>query len=145
MTCLLRWRSSCPFALNNQGQRLKIFPVNLQLKTFSVQTPVRGTPPPPNLRIEWTLAKWMLWVHHETMKHTHTFLRTFRLHLCPFRDSFFFKNTCRLILRVFVRLRISMPDMTGRPGCRTMEMNGGSSVPYLARTTFRPLVLYFVQ
>ena len=28
----------------------------------------------------------------------------------------------------------SMPNMTGRPGCRTMEMNGGSSASYLART-----------
>ena len=29
--------------------------------------------------------------------------------------------------------------MTGRPGHRTMEMNGGSSVPYLARTPCVPL------
>ena len=28
----------------------------------------------------------------------------------------------------------SMPNMTGRPGHRTMEMNGGSSTSYLART-----------
>ena len=27
-----------------------------------------------------------------------------------------------------------VPNMTGRPGCRTMEMNRGSSAPYLART-----------
>ena len=27
-----------------------------------------------------------------------------------------------------------LANMTGRPGCRTMEMNGGSSAPYLART-----------
>ena len=30
-------------------------------------------------------------------------------------------------------------DMTGRPGCRTMEMIGGSSAPYLARTPCVPL------
>ena len=29
--------------------------------------------------------------------------------------------------------------MTGRPGYRTMEMNGGSSAPYLARTPCVPL------
>ena len=29
--------------------------------------------------------------------------------------------------------------MTGRPGCRTMEMNGGSSAVYLARTPCVPL------
>ena len=29
----------------------------------------------------------------------------------------------------------SMPDMTGRPGCWTIEMNGGSSASYLARTS----------
>ena len=29
--------------------------------------------------------------------------------------------------------------MTGRPGCRTMEMNGGSSASYLARTPRVPL------
>ena len=29
--------------------------------------------------------------------------------------------------------------MTGRPGCRTMEMIGGSSAPYLARTPCVPL------
>ena len=33
----------------------------------------------------------------------------------------------------------SMPNMTGRPGYRTMEMNGGSSAPYLARTPCVPL------
>ena len=32
-----------------------------------------------------------------------------------------------------------MPSMTGRPGYRTMEMNGGSSAPYLARTPCLPL------
>ena len=30
-------------------------------------------------------------------------------------------------------------DMTGRPGYRTMEMIGGSSAPYLARTPCVPL------
>ena len=34
----------------------------------------------------------------------------------------------------------SMPNMTGRPGYRTMEMVGGSSVSYLART---PCVPFF--
>ena len=32
-----------------------------------------------------------------------------------------------------------MPNMTGRPGYRTMEMNGGSSAPYLACTPRVPL------
>ena len=32
-----------------------------------------------------------------------------------------------------------MPNMTGRPGCWTMEMNGGSSAPYLACTPCVPL------
>ena len=31
------------------------------------------------------------------------------------------------------------PNMAGRPGCRTMEMNGGSSAPYLACTPCVPL------
>ena len=34
----------------------------------------------------------------------------------------------------------SMPNMTGRPGYRTMEMNGGSSAQYLARTPCVPLL-----
>ena len=34
---------------------------------------------------------------------------------------------------------ISMPNMTGRPGCRTMATNGGSSASYLARTPCVPL------
>ena len=38
-----------------------------------------------------------------------------------------------------------MPDMTGRPGCRTMEMFGGSIASYLARTPRIPLfVLIFI-
>ena len=32
-----------------------------------------------------------------------------------------------------------MPTMTGRPGYWTMEMNGGSSASYLARTPYVPL------
>ena len=41
--------------------------------------------------------------------------------------------------------QISMPDMTGRPGCRTMEMFGGSTASYLARTPRIPLfVLIFI-
>ena len=39
----------------------------------------------------------------------------------------------------------SMPDMTGRPGCRTMEMFGRSAASYLARTPRIPLfVLIFI-
>ena len=34
-----------------------------------------------------------------------------------------------------------MPDMTGRPGCRTMEMFGGSTASYLARTPRIPLFM----
>ena len=37
----------------------------------------------------------------------------------------------------------SMPNMTGRPGHRTMEMNGGSSSPYLACTPCFPLFCAF--
>ena len=37
------------------------------------------------------------------------------------------------------RHQYSMPNMTGRPGYRTMEMNGGRSAPYLARTPCVPL------
>ena len=37
---------------------------------------------------------------------------------------------------------LSMPNMTGRPGYRTMEMNGGSSAPYLAHTPCVPLFLH---
>ena len=35
--------------------------------------------------------------------------------------------------------KCSMPNMTGRPGYRTMEVNGGSSGPYLACTPCVPL------
>ena len=35
-----------------------------------------------------------------------------------------------------------MPKMTGRPGHRTMEMNGGSSAPYLACTPCVPLFVH---
>ena len=35
--------------------------------------------------------------------------------------------------------QLSMPNMTGRPGYRTMEMIGGSSAPYLTRTPCVPL------
>ena len=34
---------------------------------------------------------------------------------------------------------LSMPNMTGRPGCRRVEMNGGSSASYLACTPCIPL------
>ena len=36
--------------------------------------------------------------------------------------------------------RYSMPNMTGRPGHQTMDMNGGSSAPYLACTPCVPLL-----
>ena len=36
----------------------------------------------------------------------------------------------------------SMPNMTGRPGHWTMEMNGGSSAPYLALTPCVPLFVH---
>ena len=39
----------------------------------------------------------------------------------------------------FLDQQLSMPNMTGRPGYRTMEMIGGSSAPYLARTPCVPL------
>ena len=38
-----------------------------------------------------------------------------------------------LVQSVVSSLPVSTPDMIGRPGCRTMEMNGGSSASYLAR------------
>ena len=38
----------------------------------------------------------------------------------------------------------SMPNMTGRPGYWTMEMNGGSSAPYLACTPCVPLFVHFL-
>ena len=36
----------------------------------------------------------------------------------------------------------SMPLMTGRPGYWTMEMNGGSSAPYLVCTPCVPLFVH---
>ena len=48
-------------------------------------------------------------------------------------------------LLVTFELLFSMLNMTGRPGHRTMEMNGGSSAPYLVRTPCVPLfVLCFM-
>ena len=35
--------------------------------------------------------------------------------------------------------------MTGRPGYRTMEMNGGTSAPYLARTPCVPLFVHYLM
>ena len=49
-----------------------------------------------------------------------------------FLDVFLF------VYRFFFSL-FSMPNMTGRPGYRTMEMIGGSSAPYLACTPCVPL------
>ena len=45
------------------------------------------------------------------------------------------KNDLKRVLK-------SMPNMTGRPGCWTMEMNGGSSAPYLACTPCVPLFVH---
>ena len=39
---------------------------------------------------------------------------------------------------------LSGTDMTGRPGYRTVDLNGGSYVSHLSPTPRRPLVLYFV-
>ena len=44
--------------------------------------------------------------------------------------------------RFWERAQKSMPNMTGRPGYWTMEMNGGSSAPYLARTLAFPWVVH---
>ena len=49
------------------------------------------------------------------------------------------KNFSRPTRVGYFQTRFSMPNMTGRPGHRTMEMNGGSSAPYLARTPCVPL------
>ena len=43
------------------------------------------------------------------------------------------------VRRVYIYVVFSMPNMTGRPGHQTMEMIGGSSAPYLARTPCVPL------
>ena len=45
----------------------------------------------------------------------------------------------RVFRRIVLGTKQSIPNMTGRPGCRTMEMIGGSSVSYLARTPYVPL------
>ena len=49
------------------------------------------------------------------------------------------EHLCLLRSEHFALVYCSTPNMTGRPGYRTMEMNGGSSVPYLARTPCIPL------
>ena len=49
------------------------------------------------------------------------------------------KMSPKLLELCLVGQKNSMPNMTGRPGYRTMEMNGGSSAPYLARTPCVPL------
>ena len=36
-------------------------------------------------------------------------------------------------------LLLSVPNITGRPGCQTMDMNEGSSASYLARAPCVPL------
>ena len=54
----------------------------------------------------------------------------------PKRSHRVFRRTHRVCCRT---LEFSMPNMTGRPGHRTMEMIGGSSAPYLARTPCVPL------
>ena len=42
----------------------------------------------------------------------------------------------------FCRSLHSMPNMTGRPGYRTMEMNGGSSALYLGCAPCVPLIVH---
>ena len=48
----------------------------------------------------------------------------------------------RKFLTKFPTPKDSTPNMTGRPGYRTMEMNGGSSAPHLARTHCVPLFVH---
>ena len=43
---------------------------------------------------------------------------------------------------LITKLPTSMPNMTGRPGYRTMEKNGGSSAQYLACTPCVPLFVH---
>ena len=52
--------------------------------------------------------------------------------------ALFAPTRCSLV-RISVRDLVSGTDMTGRPAYRTMEMIGGSSAPYLARTPCVPL------
>ena len=60
------------------------------------------------------------------------------------RFYFFSKGSPAKISRKYENSRRrSMPNMIGRPGCQTTEMNGGSSASYLARTPCVPL-LYFI-
>ena len=48
--------------------------------------------------------------------------------------------TTSIVFMCFIFLGVfAIPNMTGRPGYRTMEMNGGSSAPYLACTPCVPL------
>ena len=51
-------------------------------------------------------------------------------------------NNSRQISRHSRQRKTSMPNMTGRPGHWTMEMNGGSSAPYLACTPCVPLFVH---
>ena len=69
--------------------------------------------------------------------------------MCVFQPAFCMpKRTHQVLLRNSPSLaqnsanplfQNSGTDMTGRPGYRTMEMIGGSSAPYLARTPCVPL------
>ena len=47
-------------------------------------------------------------------------------------------TTLTITRKIVITVR-SGTDMTGRPGYRTIEMIGGSSAPYLARTPCVPL------
>ena len=49
------------------------------------------------------------------------------------------KLCTKKVLRLIFWPLSSMPNMTGQPGYRTMEINGGSSAPYLACTPCVPL------
>ena len=63
----------------------------------------------------------------------HTILRPLRIPHPKSHDTFCPRVCCRTS-RTRKNHRLSMPTMTGRPGYRTMEMNGGRSAPYLACT-----------
>ena len=53
-----------------------------------------------------------------------------------------FSTTWHTCSRPLSKEKHSMPNMTGRPRSRTMEMNGGSSAPYLACTPCVPLFVH---
>ena len=71
-------------------------------------------------------------------------LRTLRA-LTAFKNtpnSKFVQNCLDNCFSGFQSLQNSMPNMTGRPGYWTREMNGGSSAPHLACTPCVPLFVH---